>query len=272
MGSLSVLKVYGDRFGCQTINKYYRLWVLVENNNDIGAFVSGWPRWQYYCMWTVQGRELDDTASPSNVKFIPFATICYCVCRLQYLVQNLNEAHNGSNPGCMPLINTWYYWHIMCNTGPLEVVPPSTVYSHLCHRCKQCFFLTKGPAFHVMAIIGFLTGQGLGFRVYITGFLTGWSYFSMSFDGLAAKVDCDWLSFGMWRVQKETLVVSHQSLSWHNGTGRSLPPLSSRTPRADKKNLLFLSCITKMDQNFINIFSWVDIHNIYYILKLHNQI
>ena len=28
--------------------------------------------------------------------------------------------------------------------------------------------------------------------------------FSMSFDWLAAKVDCDWLSFGMWRVQKET--------------------------------------------------------------------
>ena len=31
----------------------------------------------------------------------------------------------------------------------------------------QCFFLTKGPAFHLTAIIGFLTG---------------WSYFSMSFD------------------------------------------------------------------------------------------
>ena len=39
-----------------------------------------------------------------------------------------------------------------------------------------------------------------------------------------------------------------------------------------KKNLLFLSCITKMDQNFINFFSWVDIHDIYYILKIHNQI
>ena len=36
-------------------------------------------------------------------------------------------------------------------------------------------------------------------------FLTGWSYFSMSFDGLTAKVDCDWMSFGIWRVQKETL-------------------------------------------------------------------
>ena len=30
---------------------------------------------------------------------------------------------------------------------------------------SQCFFLTKGPAFHVTAIIGFLTGQSLGFRV-----------------------------------------------------------------------------------------------------------
>ena len=37
-------------------------------------------------------------------------------------------------------------------------------------------------------------------------FFTGWSYFSMSFDWLAAKVECDWLSFDMWRVQKETLV------------------------------------------------------------------
>ena len=44
---------------------------------------------------------------------------------------------------------------------------------------EQCFFLTKGPAFHVTA------------NFYIIGFLTGWSYFSMSFDWLAAKVDCD---------------------------------------------------------------------------------
>ena len=58
---------------------------------------------------------------------------------------------------------------------------------------NQCFFLTKGPAFHVTA------------NFYIIGFLTGWSYFSMSFDWLAAKVDYDWLSFGMWRVQKATL-------------------------------------------------------------------
>ena len=54
-------------------------------------------------------------------------------------------------------------------------------------------FFTKGPTFHVTA------------NFYIIGFLTGWSYFSMSFDWLAAKIDCDWLSFGMWLVQKETM-------------------------------------------------------------------
>ena len=37
------------------------------------------------------------------------------------------------------------------------------------------------------------------------------------------------------------------------------------------KNLLFLSCITKMDKTFINLFSRVDIQNIYYILRIHNQ-
>jgi hypothetical protein len=48
--------------------------------------------------------------------------------------------------------------------------------------------------------------------------------------------------------------------------------LSSWEPCANKKNLLFLSCITKMGQNFINFFSWVDIHGIYYIVKIYNQI
>ena len=38
------------------------------------------------------------------------------------------------------------------------------------------------------------------------------------------------------------------------------------------KNFFFLSCITKMGQNFNNFFSWGDIHGIYYILKIHNQI
>ena len=43
----------------------------------------------------------------------------------------------------------------------------------------------------------------------------GWSYFSMSFDGLAPKVECDWLSFGMWRVQKETLMPTPQKNKKH---------------------------------------------------------
>ena len=56
---------------------------------------------------------------------------------------------------------------------------------------------------------------------------------------------------------------------WEHG---EVTPMSSRTSRVRQKNLLFLSCITKMDQNFINFFSWLDLHNIYYILKIHNQI
>ena len=39
-----------------------------------------------------------------------------------------------------------------------------------------------------------------------------------------------------------------------------------------KKNLLFLSCITKMGQTFIKKNSWVDIHGIYYIVETDNQI
>ena len=73
---------------------------------------------------------------------------------------------------------TWWHLHFQHNT-----VGSNQPY-------MQCFFLTKGPTFHVTA------------NFYIIGFLTGWSYFSMSFDGLAAKVDCDWMSFGMWQVQR----------------------------------------------------------------------
>ena len=88
--------------------------------------------------------------------------------------------------------------------------------SHLQHLSQVFFFLTKGPAFHVMA------------NFYIIDFLTGWSYFSMSFDWLAAKVDCDWLSFGMWRVQKETLLVpnqltTHKQLWGDNGAEACIP-------------------------------------------------
>jgi hypothetical protein len=49
-------------------------------------------------------------------------------------------------------------------------------------------------------------------------------------------------------------------------------PLSSWTPRAAKKNLLLVICITKTSQNFINFFSWVDIHGTYYIVENDNQI
>ena len=90
---------------------------------------------------------------------------------------------------------------------------------------NQCFFLTKGPTFHVtanfftsliswrathsLACQHFVLTKGPTFHVtanfYIIGFLTGWSYFSMSFEWPAAKVDCYRLSFDMWRVQKETL-------------------------------------------------------------------
>ena len=52
---------------------------------------------------------------------------------------------------------------------------------------------------------------------------------------------------------------------------REVTPLSSWEPCANKKNLLFLSCTTKMGQNFINFFSWVDIHGIYYMVKVDNQ-
>ena len=53
---------------------------------------------------------------------------------------------------------------------------------------------------------------------------------------------------------------------------RGCTPLSSWRSCAIKKNLHFLSCITKTGQIFINLFSWVDIHNIYYIIKTGNQI
>ena len=41
--------------------------------------------------------------------------------------------------------------------------------------------------------------------------------------------------------------------------------------RALKKRILLLSWITKMGQNFIVFFPWVDIHGIYYTIKNGNQ-
>ena len=69
----------------------------------------------------------------------------------------------------------------------------------------QCFFLTNGPAFHVTA------------NFYIIGFLTGWSYFSMSFDWLAAKVTvtgchlaCDGCKKKPWKL----LIVWEESIEY----------------------------------------------------------
>ena len=39
----------------------------------------------------------------------------------------------------------------------------------------------------------------------------------------------------------------------------------------DKKNPFFLSCITKMGQNFMNFFSRVDVYGIYYNVQSGNQ-
>ena len=48
-------------------------------------------------------------------------------------------------------------------------------------------------------------------------------------------------------------------------------PLSSWTPRAAKKNLIFGNLHHQMGQNFVNFFSWVDIHGIYDIVENDNQ-
>ena len=55
--------------------------------------------------------------------------------------------------------------------------------------------------------------------------------------------------------------------AWHGGC----TSLSSRTPRARQKNILFLICITKMGQHFINVFPWVYMHNLLH-RKSVNQI
>ena len=69
-----------------------------------------------------------------------------------------------------------------------------------------------------------------------------------------------------------TTICTFQPLCLVAGVHGEITPLSSWKPRANKRNLLFLSCITKMGQTFINFFSWVDIHGIYYIVKFDNQI
>ena len=51
-------------------------------------------------------------------------------------------------------------------------------------------------------------------------------------------------------------------------TGRSIVKLKAMC----KQDFFFLSCITKMSQTFMIFFSSVDLHNIYYIVKMINQI
>jgi hypothetical protein len=67
----------------------------------------------------------------------------------------------------------------------------------------------------------------------------------------------------MYMVYKQCLKVGH--------VHGEVTPLSSWTPRAAKTNLLLVICITKMSQNFIKCFSWVDIHGTCYIVENHNQ-
>ena len=70
------------------------------------------------------------------------------------------------------------------------------------------------------------------------------------------------------KIMKSSPITEYSDMFFHRG---GVTPLSSWTPRAAKKNLLLVICITKMGQNFINFFSWVDIHGIYYIVENNNQ-
>ena len=65
------------------------------------------------------------------------------------------------------------------------------------------------------------------------------------------------------------LVNSHKLQKYYHG---EVTPLSSWTSRAAKTNLLSVSCITKMSQNFIKMFTWVDILGNYYEVEKNNQI
>ena len=52
--------------------------------------------------------------------------------------------------------------------------------------------------------------------------------------------------FQFWTQRIQTTKCAK---GWRNHG--EVTPLSSRTPRARQRNLFFLCCITKMDQNFI---------------------
>ena len=62
------------------------------------------------------------------------------------------------------------------------------------------------------------------------------------------------------------------SVSNEESTPGEVTPLSSWKPCATEKKLHFLNYITKMGQNFIKFLLGVDIHGIYYIVEINNQI
>ena len=66
----------------------------------------------------------------------------------------------------------------------------------------------------------------------------------------------------------------HSQLNTYSrdSTYGEVTPLSSGTPLARQINIFFLSCNIKVDHTFINKNSWVYIHDICYILKIHNKI
>ena len=65
-----------------------------------------------------------------------------------------------------------------------------------------------------------------------------------------------------------TKTPSHVHEVFHVTGGHSIVKLNTT---CGPKNLLLVSCITKMGQNCLNFFSRVDIHGIYYIVKKSNQ-
>ena len=62
------------------------------------------------------------------------------------------------------------------------------------------------------------------------------------------------------------------TISWSRLLHREVIPLSSRTPRARRKKSTFSKLHHKIGSKFYEFFSWVDIHNNYYTLEIHNQI
>ena len=56
-------------------------------------------------------------------------------------------------------------------------------------------------------------------------------------------------------IPKNNILIYCQDTNSTMTQGGGVTPLSSRTPRAAKKNLPLVICITEMGQNFINIYS-----------------